>query len=130
MSSVYSTAFQQIVETMPQSKEVEDFLKSIGPFYEEVEDETSKPHTNPTPDKASVHTEGDSTVAADVKESSSDSEDEIFSDPIATSESQSVRSDIVCVPLLLTVLWNIINQMYSINVLCLYTCENSCFAAD
>ena len=74
---------------MPQSKEVEDFLKSIGPFYEEV-DETSKPHTNPTLDRASVHTEGDSTVAADIKEGLSDSEDEIFSDPIATPESSSV----------------------------------------
>lgn len=78
---------------MPQSKEVEDFLKSIGPFYEEVEEnETAKPQTNLTLDKASVHTEGDHTVAADVKEGSSDSEEEIFSDPIATPESTSVSS--------------------------------------
>ncbi|XP_065920702.1 acyl-CoA-binding domain-containing protein 5-like isoform X3 [Dysidea avara] len=84
----YIEELQKIVETMPQSKEVEDFLKSIGPFYEEV-DETSKPHTNPTLDRASVHTEGDSTVAADIKEGLSDSEDEIFSDPIATPESSS-----------------------------------------
>ena len=28
-----------MIETMPQSKEVEDFIKVIGPFYEFVEDE-------------------------------------------------------------------------------------------
>ncbi|XP_065920701.1 acyl-CoA-binding domain-containing protein 5-like isoform X2 [Dysidea avara] len=90
----YIEELQKIVETMPQSKEVEDFLKSIGPFYEEV-DETSKPHTNPTLDRASVHTEGDSTVAADIKEGLSDSEDEIFSDPIATPESSSMKSPVI-----------------------------------
>ena len=28
-----------MVETMPQTKEVEDFLKSIGPFYEVADSE-------------------------------------------------------------------------------------------
>jgi len=104
---------------MPQSKEVEDFLKSIGPFYEEVDDETSKPCTNSAPDKASVYTEGEGTVAADVKEGSSDSEDEIFSDPIATPESSSVSS--AC-----CVYCKCILSMFSV----LYTFENSDFAAD
>lgn len=34
-----------MVETMPQSKEVEDFIKSIGPFYEFVEDEDQAKET-------------------------------------------------------------------------------------
>ena len=31
--------YSQLVETMPQTKQVEEFLISIGPFYEIVEDE-------------------------------------------------------------------------------------------
>ena len=35
----HPTHTHQLVETMPQTKEVQDFLKVIGPFYEIVEDE-------------------------------------------------------------------------------------------
>lgn len=87
---------------MPQSKEVEDFLRSIGPFYEEVDEEPTQPSTDavknePTGPQEQDTTNNPGTVEAIIdgtKEKkevgSSDSEEEIFSDPIATPESPSV----------------------------------------
>ena len=85
---------------MPQSKEVEDFLQSIGPFYEGVEESTrpadmdvlNSDLTNP-PEQATI----DNTVTItgeteENKEEKSDSEEEIFSDPLATPQSLSVSS--------------------------------------
>lgn len=40
----------QLVETMPQTKEVEQFLKSIGPFYE-LADEDEEEESENLPDR-------------------------------------------------------------------------------
>ena len=47
-----------MVETMPQTKEVEDFLKSIGPFYEvaDSEEEEEKEEEEEEEDKRSTFT--------------------------------------------------------------------------
>ena len=46
----------QMIETMPQTKQVEDFLISIGPFYEIVPDEkeTSTEHQTETSQSESM----------------------------------------------------------------------------
>ena len=88
----------QIVETMPQSKEVEDFLQSIGPFYEEMEEATqpsvddarNEPTDSPKQTTAGVTMETFVDESREKKEAESDSEEEIFSDPVGTPESQSV----------------------------------------
>ena len=87
----------QIVETMPQSKEVEDFLQSIGPFYEEVEKPTQPTDADTTNSELTGPPE-QSTVASAItvetlaEENKEDSDEEIFSDPLATPESLSVSS--------------------------------------
>ena len=101
----------QIVETMPQSKEVEDFLQSIGSFYEEVEEATqpntdttkNEPTNSPAVTGTGVETTADE--AKEKKELESDSEEEIFSDPVATPESLSV-SAVQKPPLLFITLYN------------------------
>ena len=93
----------QIVETMPQSKEVEDFLQSIGPFYEEMEETTqpsvddarNEPTDSPKQTTAGVTVETFVDESKEKKEAESDSEEEIFSDPVGTPESQSVSCLIV-----------------------------------
>uniref|UniRef100_A0A1X7UFU2 ACB domain-containing protein n=1 Tax=Amphimedon queenslandica TaxID=400682 RepID=A0A1X7UFU2_AMPQE len=37
--TMYIQELEQIIETMPQTKQVEDFMKAIGPFYEFADDE-------------------------------------------------------------------------------------------
>ena len=81
---------------MPQSKEVEDFLQSIGPFYEEVEEatqpkmDTAKNEPTNSPKVTGVGVETTADEAKEKKELESDSEEEIFSDPVGTPESLSV----------------------------------------
>ena len=84
---------------MPQSKEVEDFLRSIGPFYEEVEEPTQPDNTDTVKDEptdlseqvtTTVTTEKIAEEIEENKELKSDSEEEIFSDPLVTPESLSV----------------------------------------
>ena len=82
---------------MPQSKEVEDFLQSIGPFYEEVEEGATQPNTDTTkneptnsPEVTGTGVETTANETKEKKELESDSEEEIFSDPVATPESLSV----------------------------------------
>ena len=93
---------------MPQSKEVEDFLRSIGPFYEEVEEPAQTDNTGATKDEPTNSPEQvaiDNTVTIETaieeteenKEPKSDSEEEIFSDPLVTPESLSVSKDVVFV---------------------------------
>jgi len=92
---------------MPQSKEVEDFLRSIGPFYEEVEEEgaTTQPNIDTVKNESAISPEqltiNDAVTletitdaAKEKKEFESDSEEEIFSDPIATPESSLSVSSI------------------------------------
>ena len=86
---------------MPQSKEVEDFLRSIGPFYEEVEEptqpdnmDTAKDEPTDSPEQVTINTtvtiETTAEESEETKELKSDSEEEIFSDPLVTPESLSV----------------------------------------
>lgn len=97
---------RQIVETMPQSKEVEDFLRSIGPFYEEVEEPAQTDNTDgtkdvPTDSPEPVTINNTVTIETVVKETEenkelkSDSEEEIFSDPLVTPESLSVSKAVI-----------------------------------
>ena len=90
---------------MPQSKEVEDFLRSIGPFYEEVEEpaQTDNAKDEPTDSPEPVTIDNTVTIETPVteteenKELKSDSEEEIFSDPLVTPESLSVSEAVIVV---------------------------------
>ena len=73
----------QMIETMPQTRQVEEFLVSIGPFYEVVPDEKAT-----TPERQTETSQSESMK----KDESESEDDDMFQDSLGDLPSHLVSS--------------------------------------